>query len=226
MRHAARLFAITLAGALILMSGSAMAGGLYAPGPVSPMSWSGFYVGGNLGGAFDPNDLSIKDLSEEQDLTLRKSNDDEFIGGVHAGYNWQMQNYLIGIEGDANFANDLDVLGSIRGRLGLVYDRWLVYGTAGVAFLSTDEHFVVVSADDGPFGFKHSDDDTGFVGGGGVDYMIWPNVSAGVSALFYDFGTDKQRFVAGEDEPFILKDNEDFAVVQGRLSYFFNSGGY
>ena len=31
---------------------------------------AGFYIGGNLGAAFDPNDLSIKDLSEEQDLTL------------------------------------------------------------------------------------------------------------------------------------------------------------
>ena len=35
-------------------------------------NWTGFYIGGNLGAAFDPNDLSIKDLSEEQDLTLSK----------------------------------------------------------------------------------------------------------------------------------------------------------
>jgi hypothetical protein len=34
-------------------------------------TWSGFYVGGNLGAAFDPNDLSIKDLSAEQDLVLK-----------------------------------------------------------------------------------------------------------------------------------------------------------
>jgi hypothetical protein len=38
------------------------------PAPVGT-TWSGFYIGGNLGAAFDPNDLSIKDLSEEQDLT-------------------------------------------------------------------------------------------------------------------------------------------------------------
>ena len=45
---------------------------LAEPLPTAPVgtTWSGFYIGGNLGAAFDPNDLSIKDLSEEQDLTL------------------------------------------------------------------------------------------------------------------------------------------------------------
>jgi hypothetical protein len=43
------------------------------------------YIGGNLGAAFNPDDLSIKDLSEEQDLSLRFSNDTDLIGGVHAG---------------------------------------------------------------------------------------------------------------------------------------------
>ena len=42
------------------------------PAPVG-MTWSGFYIGGNLGAAFNPNDLSIKDLSEEQDLTTAPS---------------------------------------------------------------------------------------------------------------------------------------------------------
>ena len=56
------------------------------PAPVGA-TWSGFYIGGNLGAAFNPDDLSIKDLSEEQDLSLRYSNDTELIGGVHGGYN-------------------------------------------------------------------------------------------------------------------------------------------
>ena len=46
------------------------------PLPAAPvgMTWTGFYIGGNLGAAFNSNDLSIKDLSEEQDLSLRSSN--------------------------------------------------------------------------------------------------------------------------------------------------------
>jgi len=74
------------------------------PPPPVGMTWSGFYIGGNLGAAFNPNDLSIKDLSEEQDHSLRFSNDTDLIGGVHAGYNWQTGSWVLGIEGDADFA--------------------------------------------------------------------------------------------------------------------------
>jgi hypothetical protein len=37
---------------------------------------------------------------------------------------------------------------------------------------------------------------------------------------------DKTTFVAGEDEPFVLKDDLDFAVAQARLTYLFNGGSY
>jgi opacity protein-like surface antigen len=164
--------------------------------------------------------------SEEQDLTLNFSNDTEFIGGVHGGYNWQSDSLLIGIEGDIDFADNINFLASVRGRFGWATTNWLVYGTAGVAFIDTDNDFVVVSADDGPFGFSHGDNDTGFVVGGGIDYKVAPRVSIGVEGLFYDFGDDKKTFVAGEDEPFVLKDDLDFAVVRARLTYLFNGGSF
>jgi hypothetical protein len=34
----------------------------------------------------------------------------------------------------------------------------------------------------------------------------------------YDFGSDETHLVAG-DEPFVLKEDEDFAVVRARLNY-------
>ena len=137
------------------------------PAPVGA-TWSGFYIGGNLGAAFDPNDLSIKDLSEEQDLTLKFSNDTELIGGVHGGYNWQMGTWVVGVEGDFDFAENINYLASVRGRLGWALGSWLLYGTGGVAFIDTDNDFVVVSADDGPFSFSNGNTDTGYVVGGGV----------------------------------------------------------
>jgi hypothetical protein len=70
MRYAPHFPAIALAGAIALAAGSANAGNLYGARP-APLTWQGFYIGGNLGAAFDPNDLNIKDLSEEQDLTLQ-----------------------------------------------------------------------------------------------------------------------------------------------------------
>ena len=191
------------------------------PAPVGT-TWSGFYIGGNLGAAFNPDDLSIKDISEEQDLSLRSSNDTELIGGVHGGYNWQTGAWVLGVEGDVNFADHINYLASARGRLGWALGDWLFYGTGGVAFIDTDNSFVVVSADDGPFGFSGGNNDTGFVVGGGIDYKVAPHLSLGVEGLFYDFGSDDTHLVAG-DEPFVLKDDEQFAVVRARLNYHFNS---
>ena len=226
---------IGMAGVLAAIAGPAIATDLVRrtpaplaePLPSAPVgtSWSGFYIGGNLGAAFDPNDLSIKDLSEEQDLTLKFSNDTEFIGGVHGGYNWQMGTWVVGVEGDFDFAENINYLASVRGRLGWALGSWLLYGTAGVAFIDTDNDFVVVSADDGPFSFSNGNNDTGFVVGGGVDYKIAPNLSLGLEGLFYDFSADDTHLVAG-DEPFLLEEDEDFAVVRARLNYHFNSGGY
>jgi len=198
---------------------------LVEPLPPTPVgtTWSGFYIGGNLGAAFDPNNLSIKDLSDEQDLSLKFSNDTELIGGVHGGYNWQAGTWLIGVEGDFDFADNINYLASVRGRLGWALGSWLLYGTGGVAFIDTDNDFVVVSADDGPLSFSNGNTDTGYVVGGGVEYKIAPQFSLGLEGLYYDFGSDSSHLLAG-DEPFVLKVDQDFATVRARLNYHFNSG--
>ena len=41
--------------------------------------------------------------------------------------------------------------------------------------------------------------------------------------LFYDFGSDATH-LAADGEPFVLKEDEDFAVVRARVNYHFNSG--
>jgi outer membrane immunogenic protein len=145
------------------------------------------------------------------------------MGGVHAGYNWQMDGWLMGIEGDFDFAENINYLASVRGRLGWALGSWLLYGTGGVAFIDTDNDFVVTSADDGPFSFSNGTTDTGYVVGGGVEYKIAPQFSLGLEGLYYDFGSDSSHLVAG-DEPFVLREDQDFATVRARLNYHFNSG--
>ena len=218
MRQAAGvLLTFALAGAVLLAPGLAKA----------TDTWQGLYIGGNLGAAFDPIDLSIKDLSEEQDLTLNFSSDTEFIGGVHfGGALWQFGNFYIGSEDDVNFADNINYLATVRGRLGWVSNNWLVYATGGAAFIDTDFSVTVVSADEGPTRFKHSDTAIGGVVGGGLEYKAASNFSLGVEGLFYDFGTKTTRLTASQGtEPFILNDNLDFATVRARLSYYFTLGG-
>src|SRR5262249_61621962 len=58
-----------------------------------PYNWSGFYVGANFGAAWTSGHLNIPGNNFYGGLT-------EFIGGVQAGYNFQLGHLLLGVEGD------------------------------------------------------------------------------------------------------------------------------
>ncbi len=177
--------------ALLGMGGVASAadlgrGGSYKDEPIlAPVqTWGGFYFGGNAGAAFFDND--------------NRGNDDDtvFIGGVHVGFNRQAGNVVYGIEGDVNFADDIDYLASIRARLGFAYDSALIYATAGYAFGEDD--------------FTEVD---GFVGGIGFDKKLRENLSVGLEGLYYALETDDNRF---RDE------DVDFFTVRARLTFHLN----
>ena len=82
------------------------------PPPVVVYNWTGFYIGGDVGGAWDATMLPI-----QRPLLLRAShsrlyvavvtaasspsiNPSTFVGGVYAGYNYQSGNVVFGVEGD------------------------------------------------------------------------------------------------------------------------------
>ncbi|NGX98035.1 MAG: porin family protein, partial [Candidatus Afipia apatlaquensis] len=132
------------------------------------------------------------------------------------GYNWQFApNWLLGIEGDIsgtgirnnntrpittggapigvgfNHVADQNVnwLASIRGRLGWVWDRWLVYGTGGGAFAGIDYR-----TDYTGFAVNNPITDSrtlsGWVAGGGVEYAVANNWTVRAEYLYYDLGNE------------------------------------
>ena len=85
-----------------LLAGSALAADLPArarPAPVAPIpvfSWTGFYIGANIGGAW-----SNSTLTDNVTGASFSTNNSGFIGGGQFGYNWQFNNnWVLGIEGD------------------------------------------------------------------------------------------------------------------------------
>jgi outer membrane immunogenic protein len=137
-----------------------------APLPVI-YNWSGFYIGGNLGGAWSSGWSSTSNPVPSEVFVgfppMSFSNTASgVIGGGQIGYNWQFNgNWLLGVETDfqgahlqsgstvspvplsptagggfalnsSEFMNrELDWFGTVRGRLGLTFDRLLIYGTGG-----------------------------------------------------------------------------------------------
>ena len=111
-----------------------------------------------------------------------------------------------------------DVQGSIRARVGIAWDRVLIYGTGGAAFAGFTNNYAF---DD----LTETDSKTraGWTVGGGIEYAVTPNWSIGAEYRYSDFG----HVV---DFPFStltlgtvvfthhLTDNQ----VQARLSYRFS----
>jgi outer membrane immunogenic protein len=140
----------------------------YAPA----ITWTGFYIGGNIGAAWPDDELQIL------------NDDAQLIGGGHLGFNWQgPSSWVIGVEGDINLAEDVDYLASVRGRLGYAFGRTLLYGTGGVAFAGFDSNVL--------------DEETGWVAGGGIETKVRENLSLGLEALYYDF--DDANTSLGDD---------------------------
>ena len=187
-----------------------------APAAYMPaITWTGFYFGVHAGAAFDDSEEDCEFKKDCYAVRMEYGSDDDdddddddtsWLAGLHVGYNWQKpSNWVLGIEGDVSFADDIDYLASLRGRLGYAFGPTLVYATGGVAFLGVDEEF--------------SDDDTitGWVAGLGIEHKLKDSMSIGLEGLYYSFDEDKNY-------PSYLdcdEDERDFWVVRARLTYHF-----
>src|SRR5262245_51931728 len=197
--------------------------------PVPYNNWSGFYIGGHAGAGWSDN------------------SDSAFVGGGQIGYNWQFApNWLIGIEGDisgSTFSDststttmqdvggglilpvtesgnvDLNWLASIRGRVGYTWDRFLVYFTGGAAWANVDAN-ASLSIQGLGTGATASASGTksGWVLGGGGEWMFAPNWTVGVEYLHYDF--DSISGTSSIGDPFSV-DIGSVDVVRARLNYKF-----
>lgn len=111
-------------------------------------SWSGGYVGAAAGATiFDSVEDNLIDTTGNPQFDYSATAPE---GGVYAGVNWQMGNFVAGVEADGTLTdariigNAVDYgrqnwLAALRGRLGLVgLDDVLFYGTAGLAVSGFD----------------------------------------------------------------------------------------
>lgn len=183
------------------------------PAPIAQekaFDWSGAYIGAHIGYGWG----SIHDVDNPN---ASKHDTDGFLGGVQAGYNWQLANrFVVGIEADVSFANinaewtDVayygedkhEITGSLRGRLGYAFDRFLPYLHGGLAWAKND-HMLGCSLRNvhgstcRDTSFETSEDDfvTGYTIGAGAEYAIDRHWSVKADYAFTDYGKNKLRVV-------------------------------
>lgn len=163
--------------------------------------WQGLYIGAHGGAA------SGRITDRDFDETVKMSGG---VLGLHGGYNAQIGNWVLGLEGDGTWAGvegdrhvgggaavdgRVDWTSSLRLRAGYAFDNVLLYVTGGAAFAGIE-----VGISDGLGSARVSDTLLGWAIGGGIEMKLAPSVSGRLEAIHYGFN-DKSIELRGGSVP-------------------------
>lgn len=182
---------------------------------------------------------------------------DGFVGGAHIGYDWQVNSLVFGAILDVSYTDigdaqrafsrtpatytierDLDWMATLRGRIGYaVNDRFLVYGTGGVAYGDVNFSYSQPGSAATPTVSGGQDSDFGYVVGAGIETKVTQQISFGLEYLYTNLGGNdfNANLVGG---PFGgpggapgssstgtnlrgADDDFDFHTIQAKISYRF-----
>jgi outer membrane immunogenic protein len=171
----------------------------YIPAP-PPFSWTGFYLGLNVGYGFGNSDWTAP-----TGTTGSFSMNGPLAGG-QIGANYQIGQFVIGAEADLDWQNlrasqttggcltmqasalpaalgscatASTYLGTFRGRIGFAMDRILFYATAGGAYTTIKPSLAALSYGGGG--------ELGWTAGAGIEYAMTDNWTVKFEYLFADF---------------------------------------
>jgi len=186
------------------------------PAEAAPFNWTGAYGRTN----------KLAPSTDAQMLGAPTGGSD----GFRFGYNSQTGPFVLGLEADvrrkstdfigasgldlSNFRNEHGWIGTLRPRAGVAADKWLFYGTGGLAYSSGDEARP---------GFASTTPRAGWTVGGGVEYAPGKQWSLGLEYLYADFGKSPQTRSSFSPGGSPAEDHSQ--ILRGRLNYRFGWDG-
>jgi outer membrane immunogenic protein len=227
---------------------SASAADMPTKAPMAPLpvayNWTGFYLGAHGGYGWANSDWTFQNVSffntfVGDQINLKPKGG---LGGGQVGYNYQIGQFLLGVEGTFSWADikqtvtspifpttdnettKIKNLYTVAARLGVTNGPWLAYAKGGWAGgrvqLSAAEPGIAVSWD------PATQSRSGFVIGGGVEYMIAPSIILGAEYNYIDLGSKTYSAVNTPSAfgPTTVSDKTTVSTIIGRVSYLFNIG--
>jgi outer membrane immunogenic protein len=185
-------------------------GPVYKAAPAPMFSWSGCYVGAQLGGGWGKKEWTDPGIGG---VLFSSHHVDGFVGGGGIGCDWQNGQWVFGLQADGNWADlkghsidslsggtitdhtRVDALGTATARIGYAWDRSLFYGKGGYAW-AHDKYHAIVNATGAEF-YHASDTRSGWTLGVGYEVSFAPNWSWKIEYNYMDFGRDRSNFVGG-----------------------------
>src|SRR3954471_9004013 len=228
---------LSVTAALLALGAPGLAGDLgarpygQAPAYAAPIyNWTGFYIGGHVGGGLSSNEAL-------NGIVTNNNGDIRLLGGIQAGADVQFGSFVIGAEGQyswlggANngiifpggfvYTNERRALGSLTGRAGFAWGPALIYAKGGYAYSDNQERLTFGGVPLA-FAFDRNRRD-GYTVGLGVEYMFAPNFSAKAEYLYYDFG--RSAFITPVAIAAFGAVRVDEHTLKAGVNYRFNWGG-
>ena len=231
--------------------------------PVAYLTWNKCYVGvsggyttpGNRSTSITPNDpdLALSQTLGNVPFSLGSDPSGGIIGGT-AGCNWQTGSLVLGGETDLSWTSqrstsattlgffavtttyheELEALGTVRGRLGYAAGPTLFYATGGLAYGHLKQNASIIP---GPLGIflggaqlagNSSEWRAGWTVGAGVEHLFTPDWSLKAEYLYYDLGRSSllaTTFAGGPLESGNFSHRNDGHIVRVGINYHFGMGG-
>jgi len=202
---------------------------VYKAPPAASSTWTGWYLGVNAGGNWGTSETStsvappaVAPAVSAAGAALinalgqpAKINTSGFVGGLHGGYNYQISQWLVGLEGEfdyfhsagsrrassvglgpgatviVNSSMSTDWLFTLRPRVGWVSNNWLFYGTGGLAVTQLKGAWSFSNPGGVPAlseAAAASSTKAGWALGGGVETMLPGRWVVGAEYLYVNFG--------------------------------------
>ena len=196
---------------------------LLTPAPV--FTWTGFYIGPHIGYGWSR-------FEGGGDERTGKG----FLGGVQGGFNYQIGQFVLGLEGEYSWADvkyetplfggtltlKNDYFATAAARFGYAFDRSLLYAKVGAAW--TRDKW---DADDGIGGTATATSDrTGWLLGAGYEYAFWDNLSVKIEYNYMKFKEVSPTFTTAGSLSVEGSANVklDTQIVKVGLNYRFGGG--
>jgi outer membrane immunogenic protein len=208
-----------------------------APAPAAPVTygapaynWTGFYVGGHIGGAYGASSWS-------DPLTggSNTSNSWGFLGGGQVGGNVQFNSLVLGVEGDFSWLGGMglnnkttDSIGNalstkpnwtstVTGRIGAAFDRLLIYGKGGLALAQDESSLTDLGGNVASTTLTR----TGWTAGAGLEYALDNNWSARIEYDYLGFGNQALNFSTPLSPSYSTNANLNIQEVKAGLDFKF-----
>lgn len=184
------------------------------------------------------------------------ASDTSWLAGIRAGNNWQNGGFVFGLETDAQVTTlnsrfnttlttisgpvlvppstaitngEVEWYGTARARLGWAPGPWLFYATGGLAYGTVDLNSTLTSSAGTVLGSQISESRIGWVAGGGVEFLVRPNVILSAAYQYVDLGTVSFNATMPTGGPgFVAQTGSDhahFQVAMVGISWLFSPSG-